>query len=153
MIREAVADDIPRLVEMGQAFFTVMGMLEPITFDGETFSRALEALIEGDDGAVFVADEDEVIGFIGGMVFPLFFNARHLTGQEMFWWVDEDRRKGGAGRDLCTALEEWARGKGAGSFTMVALESLRPVAVAAIYERVGYKLTEYHFVRQFERQL
>lgn len=150
MIREAITEDIPRLVEMGQAFFTDMSMPESITFDGETFSRALEVLIEGDNGAVFVADEDEVIGFIGGMVFPLFFNARHLTGQEMFWWVEEGRRKG-AGRDLRIALEEWARGKGAGSFIMVTLESLRPTAVAAIYGRLGYKLTEHHFMRQFER--
>lgn len=147
MIRVASTNDIPRLIEMGRRFFLEASVLEPVMFDDDSFSRTLNKLITDEGGSVFVAEEDTIIGFIGGMVYPMFFNAAHLTGQEMFWWVEPDHRKGAGGK-LRGALEEWARVKGAKSFTMVALESNRPEAVAAIYKRVGYMPTEHHFMRQ-----
>lgn len=147
MIRAASTDDTPRLVEMGRRFFAETGFSVVAEFDDESFARTLTGLIEGENGAVFVAEEGEIIGFIGGMVYPQFFNAAHTTGQEFFLWCDREHRKG-AGRKLLKALENWARNQGARSFTMVALDSNRPEAVAAMYRRAGYQPSERNFIRK-----
>ncbi len=146
MIRPASINDIPRLVEMGRLFFDETAIAAFATFAGESCSRTLNELIDGENGAVFVAEENEVVGAIGGMVYPLFFNVDHLTGQEFFWWCEPEYRKG-AGRKLFEALESWAQERGARSFTMIALESNRPDAVAAVYKRAGYRPSERSFIR------
>ena len=115
--------------------------------DDDSFSRTLAGMIDGDRAALIVAEESEIIGFIGGLVYPFFFNENHVTGQELFWFVSPAHRNG-TGRQLFKALETWAREMGAQTFTMMALDSNRPEAVVAAYQRAGYTPSERTFIKE-----
>lgn len=140
-MRPAEPSDIPVLVEMGRKFHAAAGLSAFYAFDPASFAQTLSRLLESPDGAVFVTDG----GMIGGLAYPLYLNAHHKCGQELFWWVEPERR--GRGRDLMATLEDWGRSRGASSFTMIALESQRPEAVGRLYRRAGYAPVEHTFVR------
>ena len=146
MIRAARHEDMPRLVEMGRAFLAETALADFTEIDDDSFSRTLTGMIDGDRAVLIVAEESQIIGLIGGLVYPFYFNTNHLTGQEMFWWVEPAYRKG-AGRQLFKALETWAREMGAKTLTVMALDSNRPEAVTAAYKRAGYTPTERNFMR------
>lgn len=129
---------------MGRAFHAVTGVADLIPLDGPTLERTFLQLI--DHGVILVVEgEDGLVGATGALLHPHYFNANHLTGQELFWWIDPEHR--GAGGKLFDALEAWVREQGASSFTMIALEALEAERVGKIYRRRGYRPVERSFVR------
>jgi len=151
IIREATLADVPAVVAMGQRFFDASGYASITSYDHETSRVTFERLISNPDGVIFVADCDgELVGSAAALLFPFFFNANHKHGQEFFWWVDKDAR--GCGQELRIALEEWAENNGAQSFAVACLASMRPEAVARVYERAGYQLSDSTFVRAMSCQ-
>jgi hypothetical protein len=64
-----------------------------------------------------------------------------ITGQEAFWYLKPEHRKGHGGRLLC-ALEDLARAKGAKIFSVVAESSERSEGLARLYKTRGYRLSE-----------
>ena len=145
LIREAVPDDIPRLVEMGRRFFGVSGYPEFAEFDEPSFKETLGKLIDGDDGTVLVTHEDgQVIGMVGVILFPFWFNRHHTTSTELFWWAE----KKGNGMELFKAGEAWAADHGAKTMHMAALEALRPDELGAFYERAGYHAHEHAYLKR-----
>lgn len=151
-IRDANEADIPQLLDMAECFCKASGHADHAAFDPVSMERTLRGLIGGDDGILLVAEDAAVegglAGMAGGLVYPLYFSAGRLTGQELFWWVEPDLRGAGAGPALLRGMEAAARAKGAGTFVMGALESLRPRAVGALYERSGYRPTEHLYLRR-----
>lgn len=139
MIREATLDDIPALLSIGQAFHKAAGLDRLAPLDLATLDQTLTNLIRNENGVVFMDGQG---GATGGLVHPCWFNAGHITGQELFWWAPN------GGRALFDALEAWARER-AHSWTMITLEALRPDAVGAIYRRRGYHPTEHSYVKVF----
>lgn len=147
MIREALAEDIPRLVVLGRAFLAETGLASLTEIDDDSFSRSLAEMVASENKTVLVAENGAgIIGMAGGLVYPLYFNFNHLTAQEMFWFVLPDHRDG-VGAELFKAFEAWAREKGALSITMIALDSNRPKSVARVYKRAGYVPAERSFIR------
>lgn len=144
MIRDATHDDIPALLAMGERFARVAGLDQIAEYDPESMAKTFRFLIDNPDGILVIGDG----GAAGGLVHAAYWNVTHRTGQEMFWWVDPERR-GALGRALFEALEAAARDRGAGSWTMIALDASQPERVAAIYERRGYRPLERSFVRTF----
>lgn len=145
MIRPATESDIPALVEMGRRFFDASGYEDITEYDPETVTRTFHLLMNG--GVLLVVDSDGVVGAAGAMVYPFYFNAAHMTGQELFWWVDPEYR--GVGNDLRKALETAVQEKGAKSFSMIALERLNPELVGALYRRAGYRASEHSYIKRF----
>lgn len=137
MIRDATSDDIPRLLEMGAQFFGAAKLIEPGSYDPETARKTCEHLIRDDSGILLICET----GMIGGLVFPSYMTGE-LTAQEFFWWDS-----GGAGLALLKAFEEIARGLGAKSVSMIALETLYPERVARIYQKAGYALRERSYMK------
>lgn len=137
-IRPATPDDFPHLIRMGLAFHAASCYSETVAPDVESFKRTVVEIASG-PGAVFVAEEDgSVVGMAAATSSPHWFNQSHKIGQEVFWWVDEDKRGTGAGRLLMDALEEWARLSGCKTFCMASTANLRPEALARLYKRRGY---------------
>lgn len=144
-VRHATFQDVPRMVELGRAFFSVSDMEALATFCPDSFAVSLHNMIHTPSAILLVAEvAGEVIGFAGAMVFPAYWNDQALIGQETFWWVQPDYR-GKAGAVLLHALESEARKQGARSFLMVSLEALRPDAVGKLYERRGYAPLEHSY--------
>ena len=147
MIRIARHEDMSRLVEMGHEFLAETSLAKFTEIDDATATKMLAGMIEMDTAVVFVAEEETIVGFIGGLVYPFYFNIAHMTGQELFWWVEPAYRKGHGGQ-LFKALEVWAREMGAKTFTMMALDSNRPDTVVAVYKRAGYTPSERSFIKE-----
>lgn len=148
-IRDAGEADIPYLLDMAVRFCAASGHADHAAFDPASMEHTLRHLIGGEDGILLVAEEDGALaGMAGGLVYPLYFAAGCLTGQELFWWVEPAFRGGRAGPALLRGMEEAARAKDASTFVMGALESLRPGAVGALYQRSGYRPMEHLYLRR-----
>lgn len=151
-IREAKTSDMENLLEMGEKFFDQTRQKEMgIQFDRQSVQILATEMIEKDLGVIFLAmtDDGSPVGVAGGILFPLWMNPNHLTGQEMFWYVDPNHRKSRAGRLLFNALEKWAQDKGANSFSMVALSHMHENRVGQMYESKGYVPMEKTYIKEF----
>ena len=114
MIREATEKDILKLINIGARFYELT-KIGDIPFSEESIGNMLATLITGENSVVFV--DDEVTGTIGGMVYPFWINTEYLSGNETFWWVDQNA-SGNLGLKLWTTLEKWAKNKGVTAFQM-----------------------------------
>jgi len=141
VIREAVANDVPRLVEMGRRHIEGSRYGRFIDCDSEAMAATARMLIDSPDGLVLVAERDgEVVGMIGTIATLHPYSGRPVMA-ELFWWVEPDRR--GCGARLLRMAEDWARRHGVGHSVMV---SPSP-EVSAFYRRVGYELLEEQFIK------
>lgn len=136
MIREATADDIPRIVEMG-AKFHAMSDYGFAGYNPEAVAQFLAATIASPDAVVFTHDE----GMIGGALVPLYFDPSTKIAVETFWWAD------GQGMALLTAFEWWAEAKGAKAVTMSCLEGKRSKALGRVFRSRGYRQAENSYTR------
>lgn len=148
VIRPAEITDIPEVVRMGERFFETAGWPDYAEWDEASITATLESLITGDLGEVFVLEEGgKLVGMAGGMLFPFYFNHNHLTGQELFWWIEPEHR--GQGAALFDALEGWAKAAGAMSFTMIAVDRLKADVMGRIYRMRGYRAAEHSYIKRF----
>lgn len=146
MIREARESDIPALLEMGERFAEAADLHGKTGYDAESTRRLFQQLIEAEGGILLVLDVDGAQGAAGGLVHPCIFNNAHLTGQELFWWVNPEWR--GNGLALFHALEEAARAKGAQSWMMASV-GLEDDRLAKIYARAGYSPSDRNYIKKF----
>lgn len=142
MVREATADDVPRLVEMGARFIAETGYSAHLTASTEQMKTTAEWII-ATGGMVFVFEVDgRVVGMVAVMVYPHPFSGE-LTGNELFWWVEPEHR--GGGYRLMRAAERWCEARGAVAMQMVAPNQ----KVADFYARCGYVPLEQVYQRRF----
>lgn len=140
MTRAATEDDLPACLRMGRAFAAAAGL----DADDESMIVTLRSLMDG--GGLFVTGSP-LHGMAGVLVYRAYFNAAQVSAQELFWWVDEDARRSGAGRSLLTAIEAYAREAGAHTLTMIALDDVDGERVGAFYRSEGYRPLERNFVK------
>lgn len=149
MVRMARESDLPRVAEMGKAFFAASGLGDIAELDEAAFAVTIKRFVQGDlPGALLVAEDNggHVVGMAAFVVFPFYFNHAVSVGQEIFWWVEPAHRSG-AGRDLLTAMEQEARASGASLFIMASLAGQRDEALTRIYTRRGFRALENTFIR------
>jgi GNAT superfamily N-acetyltransferase len=148
-LREATYLDLDELHRMGRAFHAVTGVADIIPLDEASLGRTFIQLIENPDGALIVCDRGNgLCGAVGALLHPHYMNANHITGQELFWWVDPEHRHG-VGPLLFDALEDWVKASGANTFSMITLDALEPEKVAMLYRRRGYRPVERSYIRGF----
>lgn len=138
MIRIATHADIPECLRMGREFIESAGF----DFNAAVAEQTLRQLIVSPDGALFVVDG----GMIGGLVYQHFFNAERIA-QELFWWVDPEKRGGTTAVRLLDAFSVWAKERGAMRLTMIALDASDGDRVGDLYRRRGFEPLERTFVR------
>lgn len=148
MIRDARHEDIPAIVAMGARFFAEAEWSDVTEWDDDSVSVTLANLIEGEGGILLVAEKDgRLVGMTGGLVHPAYFNIHHLTGQELFWWVAPEWRKG-IGAEMFHRLEHEAKMRGAQSWSMIALDRVRPKAMDRVYKVSGYRCSEHSYIKR-----
>ena len=133
-IREARLDEVPALVSSYEWLFAPPGSRPP-RWDPERAAARLRALIDGDDGEVFVADHD---GAVVGICTVTLDIVSVRFGQRA--WVEDlavhpEHRSAGHGKALLDAAKDWGRSRGA---THLELDSGETRADAhRFYEREG----------------
>lgn len=133
-IRLARADEVERLVEMGERFHRESTYKEHVTHNHEQMIALATQLVAA--GNILVMEfEGELVGMIGFMVLPHFLSGEVL-GMEVFWWLEPEHR--GEGRRLLKAAEDLARERGAKRMQMIAPNE----RVAVLYRRMKYQFVE-----------
>lgn len=148
MIRPAEEKDLSQLLRLGIDFMEAAwaGVLE---YETKDIHSTLTNLLRDDTGILSVAEVNgEIVGMAGALIYPLYFNTAHMTGQELFWWVKPEHRKSSVGIKLLDSIEAEAKAKGAITFTMIALDHMSYETLKNIYERRGYTASEHSFTRR-----
>ena len=134
MIREANAEDIPRLVEMGMNFHNASPYHDHIRENPEQFRKLGEQLVAR-NGLLLSEREGEICGMFGYFVYPHFMSSEIVAG-EVFWWVEPHYR--GDGVKLLREAEKRAKTAGAKRMQMIAPDD----RVGTLYKRLGYNFVE-----------
>jgi len=142
MIRLAEDKDIPALLRMSKSFFNASGYGKITEFNAQDSEQLLLKLI--DANSVLTDGKGGMIGFV---VFPMFMNNDYVMAQELFWWVDEDKRSSKLGLNLLKAAEATAKELGAKSLLMLSLNDLNGEKVNKLYESLGYTKQEQSYMR------
>lgn len=138
MIRNAVPADMTRLAAMARKFHAASGMDAFVPFDIASVEKTMAHLIASPDGALVISPA----GMAGAVSFPVWFNHGYRMAQEMFWWAED-----GEGAALRDRIERRARDRGASVMSMLALDSMRPDAMARAYRIAGYEPMERSFMK------
>ena len=148
MIRPAGLEDVATIAEMGERFHAEAGWGDIAEYRRQDCAATLRMMVESPDAILLVAvNGNRIVGMAGALTFPLYFNAAHRSGQEMFWYVEPGLRDG-TGTQLLTALEAQARALGCESLMMIALDKVSPEATGRLYRRRGYRASEHSWIRR-----
>ena len=141
-IREAVLEDVPRLVELGAKFINGSHYKKHIPINLEKTQASLETLIQIPSGVIFVSETrgrlEGMIGLLGSM--HMFSDEPTYT--EMFWFVDPKKR--GSGIRLLKHAEKWAKEQGAKRLFMIAPTK----KVGKTYTRLKYQKLETFYIKR-----
>jgi GNAT superfamily N-acetyltransferase len=138
MIREATRADVPFILERGRAFFEYSPWATRTEYDEASTRATIEHLIAAPDGVIFISEG----GVIGGLIFPLYFNADYRIAQELFWFAP------GRGVELRKAFEAWAKERGASAIQMSCLADEREPAMRRLYRIKGYEPIETGLIKE-----
>lgn len=138
MIRPATVDDLPRLLEIGERFWSVspwaaMGLER----DDVAICAQLERSIE--QGGCFVGE----VGVIFGFLAPIWASPANMIAVELAWWGP------GEGRQLREAFEAWAQERGAVGVQMSTLGAAWDDDTAASLRAAGYHKAEQGWFKRF----
>jgi GNAT superfamily N-acetyltransferase len=150
-VREATISDLASVTELLKAFTSATtAHFSFVDNDDQSIEASVLLLLNNPLARVFLAETDDgrPVGTVSGLLYPIWFNHKHLTGQEMFWFVDPDHRRSKAGKLLFDALEKWAASTGAQSFSMASAAGPHQKRVNQIYEKKGYAPTETSYIKE-----
>lgn len=90
-------------------------------------------------------DVDIPIGFVAGGLANCFFNKKVVQATEFGWYVKPAFRNTGVGHDLHNRYIEWATDNSA---SVVSMMHMGDKKVGAMYEKMGYALTEMAYTKK-----
>lgn len=147
IVRPAEGEDIPWLMDQLKSFdeFVVAGY--PLFPNDDLAREKLDALVSTQP--FFVAEcNNELQGFICGILNPHFFNPEIIVLTELLWWVPVEHRGGRAGAALFSAFMDV--GKREANWIIMTLESNSPVKAETLAKR-GFRLQEMSFLCEVAR--
>ena len=111
-----------------------------------TWESKWKKLIDAGAGAILALKKSgKIIGGIGMMFFPA-LEDDVVTCSETFWYVDEKER--GGGLKLLLKAQKYAKEMGARRMTMIHLSNSMPDRLKGLYERLGFKEIETHYMKE-----
>lgn len=149
MIREATLEDEDAVMRMSRFFVEDSGLSDLAPFSEVYARHVFKAMVRTKHMFILVLDVNgNLEGFCGGSVNNFIFSNIGKLGQENFFWISPEYRKGSWGSKMLQAMEDKAASLGCTLWTMISLDTQRPEAVRKLYERNGYKIVEYHFSKK-----
>jgi len=148
-VRESTIDDLGDLVRLGATFHAATPAHQKLPFDEPSFRRFCEQALDNPDIGFWVVEQDgKVAGMTAAIIYPTYFNVNCFIAQELFWWVDEQARGSGAGKELIEAIEGWARKHKVDAVFMLALADKNEEKMQNLYARRGYRPIERTFMKE-----
>lgn len=140
IIRHAIETDMPVIVGMSRRFYATTSYADIAPIDDDAVVSLATAMI--DTGVLLVAEMgNTLVGMVGLMVVPFYFNRNVRTAHEVVWWVDPDKQGAGVGKALLAAVDKACIEAGAVAVQMLTLANSPPQASEMLC-RFGYKPTE-----------
>jgi len=133
MIRQAEIKDLPELYRMIDLFHEATGPKAIGKMDYDSMEHTFKVLI---DENILLTDGKS--GMLGILVYKLFYNHSIKVAQEIFWWVDEDKRGKGFGLELLKEAEKKVKEMGAKALFMLKVKGLGDERLDALYKALGY---------------
>jgi len=140
-LKIATIDDFEEIRQMASKFMETTGYTE--YSDEETISNLIINILTGKQNEMIILLKPGV-GFLAGMASPFLFGP-HLIASEIAWWIEQEKRNSGIGKELVEAFEYWA--KNVAGCTMITLTSLDD-NVGKFYEKKGYALYERAYMKE-----
>ena len=145
MIREATAQDIPRVVVLAEQFYNEVQEDYFPPFDEDSVVELCGTILAG-LGVIFVAEVDGyVVGFLAAVATPHLFNKATVNVQEVAWFVSEEHRGGSLSVRLYVALEGWAARREDVTILTMGARVTSPPRIRAFYRHRGYTEQETGF--------
>ncbi len=146
IVRKATEKDLTEITQMGRIFFMEAAWGDVCEWDDLAAYESLYNMVVGDNCIIMVAEQDnKIIGMVGAVLFPLWFNPAIKMGQEFFLYVKLEHR-GGVGIKLMQALEDEAKENGVQGFAMLAVENLP--SLDKFYSKWGYRPSEKTYIKR-----
>ena len=147
IVRRATQADLDRYVVLAKTFHTASPMHGVIEFDPEGYSAFYLSALENETMGVWLAEtEGEIVGIVGAIAYPLYFNPSAVVVQELWWWLAPEFR--GAGGKMFKQIELWAKERNASALFMIALEDDRAAKMEKLYKRAGFTPMERTFIKK-----
>lgn len=141
MIKIATTEDVAEILDMSKQFMSTTGYTK--YSDEQTIANLIETIVTGRQDEMIILIIPGV-GFLAGQSSPFAFGP-HLLASEIAWWINEERRKSGAGEELIEAFEYWA--KNVARCSIISLTGLDD-QIGKFYEKKGYKLYERAYMKE-----
>ena len=143
-IRALTVQELPKCLPLGAAFMAEKQV--PGTFSGDVFVKNWTSFLTQFPAVIFGLWKDtELIGGIGGMVFPD-LNTGVPAAIEFFWYVGTEHRNTIWSVKLVLRFRKWGRDRGAQRFRMIHLlepgEDPSTVKLAGFYQKLGLRPIE-----------
>jgi GNAT superfamily N-acetyltransferase len=147
-LRFATLNDIPYLMTLASKLYAG-SPLERFSYDAKKIRTTLEGFIIDDrtEKLCLVSHEKgKPVGVLAAYAFePLF--SKDKIAVEVFWYLDEEFRKGRRGTDMMKGYEHWAKLVGCKAVQYGWMKN-SPEGMKALYERSGAKLEEYLYYKE-----
>ena len=145
VIRKGDHSDIPKVLEELKAFSEFYDSKYNLYKDDETSSEIIKGIMDNHLFLVALSPEDELVGFISGLIHPHLFNPDIKTLSEAFWWVKPEYRNSKAGSMLLKEYIEF--GKLNADWIICTIERHSPVNDETFLKR-GFRLQEKSFLME-----
>jgi hypothetical protein len=147
MIRPATPEDATEIARLGAVFHAQAGWSE-IPYIAKDCGEALIQFMQMPNFLCFVAEKNEkIVGMIAGILSPVYFNHKHVSGEEIFWWVSKDAPPA-TGQKLLSNIEDSAKNLGCSTWQMKSLSRLNGDRMEKLYTRRGYRASERLFIKE-----
>jgi GNAT superfamily N-acetyltransferase len=140
-IKVATIDDFPAVQALVHKFVFSTKHISKFA-DKDVLDELVIGLLNGDQskGIILLGDG----GFLAGTATPFPFG-NHSVAVELGWYVEEDKRKSGLGKELLSAFEYWAKNiAGCAVVTMGGLDD----SGKSFFEKNGYELSERTYIKE-----
>ena len=136
----ATIEDVEEIKVMAMKFMATTGYTK--YSNEEAILRLINTIVTGPQNEMIILLKPGV-GFLAGMSSPFVFGDCKLAS-EIAWWIDEEKRNSGIGKELVEAFEYWA--KNVAGCTLITLTGLDE-GLGKFYEKKGYELYERAYMK------
>lgn len=138
MIREAVADDLPHLVELGRAMHAE-SRFATLRFDPARLNQTLAGLLENPGGFLWVAEHSAgVVGCMAAIIVQHWCSS-DLFATDLALFMLPSHRGTLAPARLVNRYQGWAADRGARITQLGVTAGINTEAAVSLYERIGFR--------------